>query len=141
MTVTVAGIKTTKKCVQMSGVIMSSPCGLAKVKIWSLFGQTSSQEFIVVMQASESFSLAVVASVGTLIRARRCMRAELTHKKMDFERCLVACLSLWHFACLLGFKTSSKCSQSDQPGGGKGLLHNPAMHLFTEKEITLVVQP
>ncbi len=45
-------------------------------------------------------------------------------------------------ACLLGFKTSSKCSHVRLAmQGKKGLLHNPAMHLFTEKEITLVVQP
>lgn len=60
---------------------MSSPCGIAKVKIWSLIGQTFTQEFSLVMQATDSFSLGAMASVGISIQDRECMRVELTHKK------------------------------------------------------------
>lgn len=120
MTVTVEGIKTTKKCVQMSGVIMSSPCGLAKVKICSLIGQSFTQEFSLVMQASDSFSLGAMASVGTSIWDRECRRAELTQTSVLLEKVIkpvlvevFSCMivpSAFCRACLLGFKISTKCS-------------------------------
>lgn len=85
MTVTVTGIKTAKKCVQMSGVIMSSPSGIAKVKIWSLIGQTFMQEFSLVMQASYSFPLGAMESVGTSIQNREW--GLNSHKKVAFKTC------------------------------------------------------